>query len=222
MNFLLVTTMSAPNKLSSLYFSQLEKAGIPYRVYSNQMTSPNDGNLGNCTREWRRWAEENPCDRLIVTDAWDVLCYGTREQLEEVLTDFPPYPIFAAERNCYPEPHIAKEIEIPGPWSFVNGGMFTSSPEDLYNWCNLIDLHPDTDPSMLMQQWLNRRLREKDPLVKIDWKTKLFYCHFIDRGELEVRDGRPYNTVHGTLPVLHHFNGSWPWEPFLAQMEAYV
>ena len=220
-DFLLITSMSAPNKLSSRYFAQLDAAGIPYRVYPNSMTTPNDGSLGACATAWRRWAEENSSySRLIITDAWDVLCYGTHERVNEILLSLPTFPVFAGERNCYPQPELASLITGRTPWRFVNGGMLTSSPGDLINWCNLIELHPAYNPYMLAQQWLNQGLAAGDPLVKVDWETRLFYCLFLeDQGnELGVKDGQPFNALTSTSPPFIHFNGSWPTEPFLRMM----
>lgn len=220
-DFIVITAATRTEKLMPMYLDQLRTQKIPHHVETIHISGPSDGTLGFCLNHYRQWAEQfRSYSRLVITDGWDVLLYGTRKQIEEVLFDFPSYPIFAAERNCYPEPHLAKTIPDLGIWRFVNGGMLTASPEDLENWCNLIELHPKFDPFMIGQQWLNRRLAENDPLVKIDWKTKLFYCHFLENGELGILDGKPYNTIHETYPVFQHFNGSWPWDSFLSLMEA--
>jgi len=222
-SFILLTNASASSKLMPMYLSQLLAAEIPHRVYNEMMTSPNDGSMGRCIEAWRRWAQENASyDRLIITDAWDVLCYGTKEQVAEAL---PKYPIvvFAAERNCYPEPELATRIGNWGtPWNFVNAGMLTASPQGLIDWCAAVEAHPQYDPGMLGQQWLNRRWSEASDLIHIDFRTRLFYCMFLESQEpyMMKMEGRPFNSYTGNFPPLVHFNGSWPWQPFLEMMNA--
>lgn len=219
--FIVITAASGSNKLMPSYVSQLQKSGIPHHIEPITIGSSSDGKLGWCINLWRKFANNfSSYNRLILTDAWDVLCYGTREQIEENLKNLHPFPVFAAERNCYPEPHLAESINIPRPWCFVNGGMLTSSPADLIDWCDRVERHPQYDPNMIGQQWLNRRLAENDPLVKIDWETILFYCMYLEyQGPaIENQNGRPFNTLCETFPSFIHFNGSCDWNLFLEMM----
>lgn len=220
MEFIVIMGASKPNKLMQLYLEQLQKAGIPHEAETISMGSPNDGTLGRCVSDWRRLAARfSGYDRLILTDAWDVLCYASKEEISEALSCFPPSPIFAGEKNCYPEASLAASVPDRGPWRFVNAGMLTASPSELAAWCSLVEAHPAYDPSMLGQKWFNRRLAENSPLVEIDWMTYLFFCMYMDNGEMVISNGKPYNTVHDTFPKFQHWNGSWPYEPFLEKME---
>lgn len=225
---LVIMGASCSNKLMPKYRGQLEAASIPYHVEPlPNITSPSDGTMGFCVDAFSRFAErfEN-YNRLILTDAWDVLFYGDHESLTDRLNLFAPHVLFAAERNCYPEAHLADSIAAnykptpTMPWRFLNGGMLTASPDELWRWCRAVERHPQYDAKMIGQQWLNRRMAENSPLARIDIQTCLFYCMYReDEGmELVVKDGRPYNTLTGTYPPLIHFNGSWNPEPFLTMM----
>lgn len=219
-DFIVIMGASKPNRLMPLYLEQLQKAGIPHEAETISMGSPNDGTLERCLRDWRRLANRfSGYDRLILTDAWDVLCYASREEIGEVLACFSPSPVFAGEKNCYPETSLASSIPDRGPWRFVNGGMLTASPSELMKWCHAVESHPAYDPKMVGQKWLNRRLAEKSSLVDIDFCCALFQCMYLDEGEVTARDGRPYNSVTETFPCWVHFNGSWPYEPFFEKME---
>lgn len=220
LDFIVIMGASKPNKLMPRYLEQLRAAGVKHEVETVTMNSPNDGTLGRCVSDWYRLAERfSSLDRLILTDAWDVLCFASIEEISDALYCLPPSPAFAAEKNCYPEASLAASIPDRGPWRFVNGGMLTASPSELTAWCRLVESHPAYDPSMLGQKWLNRRLAENSSLVEIDWCCALFQCMYLDEGEVTVRDGRPHNTVTNTFPCWVHFNGSWPYEPFLEKME---
>jgi hypothetical protein len=228
-DFIVIMGASCSNKLMPKYLDQLSKAEIPYWIESlPEITSPSDGTLGFCIKKWGEFAERfEDYERLILTDAWDVLFYGDHNSLAQRLSLFAPHVLFAGERNCYPEPQLAEKIShnyqpTPStPWRFLNGGMLTSSPDELWRWCHEVERHPEYDAKMIGQQWLNRRMTENSPLARIDFQTRLFYCMYRENEgmELAVKDGKPYNTLAGTSPCLIHFNGSWSPEPFLTMME---
>ena len=224
-SFIVCMGASRSNKLMPKYLQQLESANISYHVMPLSITSPSDGKLGWCIDNYRNLAQQfSNYDRIILTDAWDVLCYATRDQIEKILPRISPQVMFAAERNCYPEPNLSFSIKSwigeDVLWCYLNGGMLTASPQELLNWCDAVQNHPAYDPFMIGQQWLNRRLAEKSDLVWIDWSTELFYCMFMEdqKPTLENKNGRPHNTYTGEFPSFIHFNGSWPPEPFLRMM----
>lgn len=222
LSFIVLLGASRVNKLMPRYLDQLSAALIPFHVEPlPQISSPSDGTLGFCTDLWMHLAERfEDYSRLVLTDAWDVLVYGTREQ---VVSSLPLYPIvvFAAERNCYPEPELAARIGNWGtPWNFVNGGMLTASPSELIRWCEAVRRHPQYDAKMIGQQWLNRRWAENSDLIHIDFHTRLFYCMYREEESpaLVNEGGRPFNSLCKTFPPLIHFNGSCAWENFLKMM----
>lgn len=223
MTFIVILTASRLDKLMPLYLGQLYAAAIPHHVEWVQMSSPSDGTLGRCVEHWKELAKKfSSYDRLILTDAWDVLFYGTTREVEERLAIVGPEVLFAAERNCYPEPFLADHIRHVGtPWRFVNGGCLTAAPYDLLQWCTKVRNHREYAPEMIAQQWLNRRRVDGSPLASIDHNTALFYCMFMEHvgREMAVRDGRPYNTLtQHTVPFVH-FNGSYPADDFMKMME---
>lgn len=223
MKFKVIMGASATNKLMSRYLRQLDAAVIPHQVYHIDVKFPSDGTVKFGLDLWRRIAEDNGnYDRLVLTDAWDVLCYASKEHIEHTLSQFPDTVVFAAERNCHPEPDLAPSIPDRGPWRFVNGGMLTASPKALLEWCDSVRRHEQYVADMIGQQWFNRRLAEHDPLIEIDWETRLFYCMYREEGELVVADGAPVNSIYGTTPAFIHFNGSWPHEATVEMLEGAV
>lgn len=228
-SFIVCLGASKPAKLMSRYLNQLTTSSIPYHITTLILTSPSDGRMGLCVAYYRQLAQEfSSHSRLIITDAWDVLCYGSYEDIASILISIPPTVLFAAERNCYPEPELASVISAHWnstqgsiPWLYANGGMLTASPAELLLWCDLVERHPAYDPDMIGQQWLNRRLTEGSELVSIDSRTNLFYCMYMEDQSPALRNvaGMPHNILTNTFPKFIHFNGSWPWDHFLGMME---
>lgn len=219
MNFLVITAASAPSKLMGKYMAHMEAMNIPYRVYLNQ-NGHNDGKLGNCVRNWKEYAQEHiGVDRLILTDAWDVLAVNDRKWIEERLAELPADVVFASERNCWPEPALAQMIQAQSPWKFANGGMLTASPKSLIRWCDSVVKHQEYAPNEYTQQWLNRRLADGTFPVYLDRGTRLFYCMILENGELKMKDGRLWNSVLDSHPSFVHFNGNWPWGDVLRMLE---
>lgn len=226
-DFIVIMGASRSAKMMPRYLSQLIVAEIPYHVEPLRIVSPSDGTMGFVVDHFSRMAHQfSEYSRLVLTDAWDVMFWGDRQSLSARLSLFAPHVLFGAERNCYPEPHLADAIAAnyqptpSTPWRFLNGGCLTGSPAEIIQWCETVQKHPEYDPAMIGQQWLNRRLAENSPLTRIDFRTHLFYCLFReDEGnELVLQDGKPFNSLTGSSPLFTHFNGSWPPQPFLRMM----
>lgn len=146
-------------------------------------------------------------DKVVMTDAWDVLFYGTKE---EVLSKIPGTMIVSAERNCYPEPHLAPHFQSSSPWRFANNGMLAGSPAYMLEWCDRA--LNEGDLAILDQAWFNRRCATGSDLVHLDETTDLFYVVSATQedGSLQMRDGRPVNAASGKFPNFFHFSGKCP------------
>lgn len=193
------------------YIWQLSTKGIPAYVEPLEIKSHLDGTMGLCLHLWRKFATMwKEYDRIVVTDAFDVLCFGNAEEIEAKI---PEHPVLAAERNSYPE---QIQVDETLPWKYVNGGMLAGSPRGIMSFCEDIESHPDYDPNMVGQQWLNRRLAEDWWAVRLDTYTHLFYCMVRDNEDYPIaqKNGRPMNSATCEQPNFIHFNGSWPDQPF--------
>lgn len=204
-----------------LYRKQLADAGIEHYV---EQLNANDvggsgGDLAYKVRMLRMWAHQfSDYERLVFTDAFDVTFYGTKEDLiRKVPTD---RVLWAAEKNCYPEPSIADQIAGDTPWKFANGGCLCGSPQAVLDWCEQAERHPTFVPNGLDQWFYNRLLMASDPLVNIDSRTELFFCLYLGYPELEFEKGLPINTLCNTHPNFIHGNGKWSQAEMWAKYEA--
>src|SRR6185369_11459352 len=85
------------------YRTQVEQAGIDFEVHRIPTPTNQVGNLGEYLAGLRKYAS-NGYDKMVFTDAWDVLFFGSEN---EVLDKIPDYGVLlGAERNCWPDEYL--------------------------------------------------------------------------------------------------------------------
>lgn len=199
--------------LMSEYEQTLRDAEVPFHFETVEPMAdgPNSMTMRRKISFVRAMAEQfSEYDRVVISDAFDVLFVGRREELALKLPD---YVVVSAERNCYPEPHLSPRFSSPGPWRYVNAGLMSGSPDRLISWCDRIAAMTEID--ILDQAWLNRRASEHSDLFVLDEITAAFYTVSThEDGKLKFRDGRPWNSMFDTEPNFFHFSGRCSPESF--------
>lgn len=204
------------------YEAQLAAADIPFHL---EQASPMPQGANSITMRRRIDYMRAMCEkfidyeRIVMTDAFDVLFFGTKQEL---IDKFPKTFICSAERNCYPEPHLAGIIEGSTAWRYANNGMIAATPTFLYGWCDAAEKIGDLD--ILDQAWFNRRRAYRDGIYALDVTTELFYVvsSTQEDGALQMRDGRPWNSKTGAFPAWFHFSGKCPDDRFRAMLRGEV
>lgn len=191
------------------YRRQLLHASIPFHVeYIHPFPHPSGLPVSFKFHWMREFATRfREYHRLVFTDAFDVWFIG-----QDVSERIPNEVIWGAERNCYPEPHLAGLFNGDTPWRFVNAGLMAGSPEAILDWVADAERHPLYEPGPLDQCWLNRRRADTPALVPLDSTTNLFYVvsSTLESGELRIKNGQLWNSLCGTYPCFFHFSGSCP------------
>jgi hypothetical protein len=188
------------------YEAQLQQAGIPLHIEPHDLELSNN-NLGDLNLRIsfmrRLLLKVRDYRRLILTDGWDMLFYGTREEL---IAKTPDGVLLSAERVCWPEPELAPRFPDTGTeWRYVNGGGMAGTHKALTAWTEALAAYAPEHGEFVDQRLLNRLRMENAPLAQIDSTTKLFYTMTRESGQLEVRNGRPYNRFTGEYPnFIHH------------------
>lgn len=189
------------------YEASLAKEDIPFHLEKIDLP----GGACGITMQWRidyfrkmayQFLEYNT---IFITDAWDVMFFGTKQEL---IDKAPSTFLCSAERNCYPEPHLAHLMQGGTPWKYSNNGMVVANPRYLIEWCDRAQQTPDMN--ILDQGWFNRRRAEQSELTPLDETTKLFYVvsSWLEDGSLQAKDGRPWNIPCNTYPNFLHFSGA--------------
>jgi hypothetical protein len=202
------------------YEQQLANAGIQFHL---EPLSDLPGGANSITIRRRLAYMRAMCDkfsdyeRIVMTDAWDVLFFGTKE---EVLEKVPSTGLLVStERNCYPEPGLAPQFTSASPWRFMNNGMLCGVPGEILKWCGEADGHGDMN--ILDQAWFNRARAKKSPWFGADEHTMIFYVVSATQedGALQVKHGRPWNTRYDSFPNFIHFSGKCPSEGVRAMIK---
>lgn len=207
---IVVMGCSAIRGTMPLYIRQLSAAGIPVHLedVSDAANLNGGGTLQEKVNYLRRIANRfYKYRRIVVTDAFDVTFYGSREALIARIPN--SGLLWGAEKNCYPDPSIARHIPARTPWRFANGGMVCGTPEAFIGWASAAETDRDFNGNMLDQQFLNICVARQSILCRIDDVTNLFFCLFGGYEELEFRSGFPLNTLCQTSPLFIHANGKW-------------
>lgn len=201
---------SRENGTMKEYLQQLKDADIDTHVWSIDDWSKS-GTLGFQVEKYIELAHQfKDYKYLIFTDAWDVTFYGSKA---DVLAKMPDIEVlWAAERNCFPDPSLAPKMKGTTPWRFVNGGMMCGTPELIHDFFVQIQKAPGYNPDLLNQGYFNTLRFNDSDLIHIDTHTHLFYTLYLEGEELQFEKGLPVNTLLGTKPNFIHANGNWPTE----------
>lgn len=203
------------------YEQQLKDAQIDFHLESVELA---DG-INSVTARWKfafmlrmtkRFADY---ECIVFTDAWDVLFFGTRDDL---MPKIPKVCAISAERDCWPEDDLAQQIAHHGPWRYCNAGMMGGSTQGIMAFVNGVSPFPELD--LMEQQWLNRRLVEGRCPWMVDCATSLFYTvsQYHEDGSLQIKDGKLWNSHFNSFPQFLHFSGKCPTEPFQAMLRGEV
>jgi hypothetical protein len=220
-NDLLVITAATSDSGGMLpqYREQLARAGIPFHI--EIMASPSDASIATMLVNLRRRAEQfSQYGRLVMTDAFDVVFFGTKE---EVIAKIPlDHVLWGAEKNCFSDVHLSGPIlnRYPdqGPWFFVNGGLLTGTPQAIIDLTLAVEKEKLYAPFFINQTFLNILRASGSELVEVDYRCELFQCLHLGYPELEFEKGKMVNTKWGTRPSFAHANGGWSpaemWEKY--------
>ena len=201
------------------YVRQLSDAGIAVHIEMlTDETVKYGGSSEFVFKDKRRLAERFAnYKKLIFSDGWDVLFFGTRE---EVIRKIPnDYVLLAAERNCWPK-YIELDDKIEGPtaWRYANGGLLAGTPENIIVWLDALMRHSRFNGEHVDQYLYNLLLYDRSELLHIDDHTELFYCALKEQEELQFENELPVNTACATHPQFIHANGCFDMGVILKRM----
>jgi hypothetical protein len=215
-DLIVVSFITERRHLLDEYEGQLRDAEIDFHI---EPVSLPDG-IGSITMRWRLdyWrrmcAKFSDYDRIVFTDAWDVLFYGSKTEL---CSKIPPV-LMSAERNCWPDESLASPNTLRGPWKYPNPGMMAGYPETIDVWCDWCGHMQGLDA--MDQLWCNR-FPFSAPL---DTRAVVFYVVSADSEDkaLQAPRHRPWNSRYGTFPHFFHFAGPCHPDPFRAMLRGEV
>lgn len=203
---IVVTHCTHRSGIMDVYERQLANAGIEFYIETipRRVVSMADriAYLRDMATKFRDYKT------IIVTDAWDVLFFGTKQ---EVL-DKPQTVLISAERNCFPGleygyADLTDVIKGDTPWRYSNPGMIAANPILLLEWLEKAEKTEHLD--WVDQAWCNHYLANESGLVVLDTTTSLLcvVSSHKEEGAIQVKDDRLWNSKCDTYPNFFHFAG---------------
>ena len=165
---------------------------------------------------WLDWQDEKSSEywdhSLVFVDAYDTLFVGGPDELERLVERQPL--IHSTCKNCWPMPAREKFYpKVPGPWKFLNscgpaGAGWAIGNALEYGMNTFPYPMPDLSRDNDQRFWTDVYLSWPGCL---DWRCEIWQdLHLMETGEIVLKDGKAYNTVHNTYPqFLHASAGTW-------------
>jgi hypothetical protein len=205
--------------LTDEYEGQLRDAHIDFHIEPITLF---DG-IGSMTGRWRLDYWHRMCkkfsgyDRIVFTDAWDVLFFGN---IYGMHTRLPPL-LISAERNCWPDESLAQWYRSTSPWRYPNPGMMCGYPEYIVAWIETLKAGLRFNADVMDQLAFCQLAASHPELVPLDTLTTLFYVVSADKEDGALSTSL-VNARYKTRPYLFHFAGTCHPDPFRALLRGEV
>lgn len=155
-------------------------------------------------------------DIVVFVDGYDVLLTGTEEQIVAEYNRIcgkRKCAVFSAEYYCWPDGNIAEQypkVENT-PYRYLNSGTYISNVSTLrhlikYGGVNFDDPKSSSIDDQRFFTSLFLSLRDKN-LIKLDNFNRIFNCMVGGLDDLEISNGKWYNKVTKSFPLIFHANG---------------
>jgi hypothetical protein len=145
----------------------------------------------------------NPEDILLFTDAWDVLVFGTKEEVLERYKKFNKSIVFNAEKFCWPDELRKNEYDtLTEEFPFLNSGGYIGKMKDIAKFLDNYNNEEDIDDQRF---WTDQYMKNRD-IIGLDHKNEIFICcvgtdirdYSIENEKLKYKD---------KYPLILHANG---------------
>ena len=160
-------------------------------------------------------AIHNLPDRDIVCfiDAYDVLAFGSKDELKEKFIEMDTDFLISAEVNLYPG-SVKNFPDLPSKtiFRYVNSGTYMGykfAVKEFLTWKSVNEamkyIEDGGDQHYLIAYFIEYY---KTKRILLDHDQKIFQLMFgVSWHDLKIRDGRLWNSVLDTTPNFVHFNG---------------
>lgn len=137
-------------------------------------------------------------DIVLFCDGYDVMFVDDLQTIKDRFFGFDCDILFAAERNCWPQPILAAQFPMTSsPYKYLNSGLYIGKVGMLKQFLNeaIADEHDD-------QLWMQKRfLSVSDINVKLDYEGYIFQCDDdVSFNGVQVSNGM-------CCPCIYHGNG---------------
>ena len=204
MNFVTIATdeskMSLLRQSAERHNIQLSNIGAGVEWRGGDMVAGQGG--GQKINLFKDYISNLPDSYIILfVDGYDVLFLDNTETIFERFLGFNCDILFAAEKNCWPQPNISPRFPAtPSPYKYLNSGLYIGKVGALKSFLNehVADFEDD-------QLWMQKRFLElnesKDLNILLDYEGYIFQCD----DQVEELGDQISNGM--CCPCVYHGNG---------------
>jgi len=139
-------------------------------------------------------------DVVLFVDGYDVIINDTLPTILERYEDMGADIIFAAEKNCWPDPTMASEFPLSTLYRYLNSGVYIGKVGALKEFLNEAVPNDSDD-----QLWMQKRFLSSDwqatGSANLDYEGYIFQCD----DDVEIINGQLANGM--CCPCIYHGNG---------------
>ncbi len=139
-------------------------------------------------------------DVVLFVDGYDVIINDTLPTILERYEDMGADIIFAAEKNCWPDPTMASQFPLSTLYRYLNSGVYIGKVSALKEFLNEAVPNDSDD-----QLWMQKRFLSSDwqatGSANLDYEGYIFQCD----DDVEIINGQLANGM--CCPCIYHGNG---------------
>ena len=139
-------------------------------------------------------------DVVLFVDGYDVIINDTLPTILERYEDMGADIIFAAEKNCWPDPTMASQFPLSTIYRYLNSGAYIGKVGTLKEFLNKAVPNDSDD-----QLWMQKRFLSSDwqstASANLDYEGYIFQCD----DDIEIINGQLANGM--CCPCIYHGNG---------------
>ena len=145
---------------------------------------------------------------VLAVDGYDTLPVVSGAELLGRFAEMDADLVIAGERTCWPDKTLAARFDAltgddPAPYRYPCSGTFMGFGEDMLAALQDVDNPQHGDD----QLYLQRRILDDPAPWRIDREAYVFQSLSHAEGDVDRRDGRPFNYSTRCYPALLHANG---------------
>lgn len=144
---------------------------------------------------------------ILFTDSYDVIINSTPSEIVSKFRTMKSPVVFSAEKTCWPK----KDLQNKYPpstteYRFLNSGGFIGYGDHIIKIVNKIDVSNDYDDQLYYTERYFESLVE-DKNIILDNNQNIFQTLNESLDDVLVKDGKVFNRITNTYPLIIHGNG---------------
>jgi len=169
------------------------------KATNGRLVFPGGGMKVNLLKDYLSTYEGLETDIILFTDSYDVVF---NEKTDELLSRWDGNVLFTAEKTCWPDEKLSDRYpNSKYDYKYLNSGGFIGSVKDIKKLTETECKDSDDDQLYFTNKFLNGEG------INLDYELSIFQPLNLSINDVEIHNGRVYNTITKSYPIVIHANG---------------